>query len=72
MSSAARSGDQRADRFNFPSFDIRVETVPVPQLIHPDDEIVQVTLVWNDLHVYVGHNTARAEIYTILPAGVIS
>lgn len=31
MAPSAISGDQRAVRFHPPAFDIRVETVPIPQ-----------------------------------------
>ncbi|KAK7687146.1 hypothetical protein QCA50_009649 [Cerrena zonata] len=63
MSSETRSGEQRVVRFHPPSFDIRVETVPIPQLIEPDDAIVKVTLAGlcgSDLHVYRGHEEVDA------------
>ncbi|KAK7048110.1 chaperonin 10-like protein [Favolaschia claudopus] len=47
-----------AIRWHPPSFDIRVESVPVPKIEHPDDAIVKVTLAalcGSDLHVYRGH-----------------
>ncbi|KAF8158264.1 chaperonin 10-like protein [Crassisporium funariophilum] len=52
------SGQQKAVRWHPPSYDIRVETVPVPQIQFPDDAIVKVTLAalcGSDLHIYRGH-----------------
>ncbi|KAF5315322.1 hypothetical protein D9619_006996 [Psilocybe cf. subviscida] len=49
---------QKAVRWHPPSFDIRVESVPIPKIEHPDDVIVKVTLAalcGSDLHVYRGH-----------------
>ncbi|KIK03332.1 hypothetical protein K443DRAFT_654096 [Laccaria amethystina LaAM-08-1] len=49
---------QKAIRWHPPSYDIRVESVPVPQIQHPDDAIVKVTLAalcGSDLHIYRGH-----------------
>ncbi|KIK59359.1 hypothetical protein GYMLUDRAFT_44710 [Collybiopsis luxurians FD-317 M1] len=46
-----------AARWHPPSFDIRVESVPVPEIEEPDDAIVKVTLAGlcgSDLHVYRG------------------
>ncbi|KAJ7081362.1 chaperonin 10-like protein [Mycena belliarum] len=48
----------KAIRWHPPSFDIRVENIPVPQIQDPDDAIVKVTLAalcGSDLHVYRGH-----------------
>ncbi|OBZ65101.1 putative zinc-type alcohol dehydrogenase-like protein AdhB [Grifola frondosa] len=36
------SGTQRAVRWYPPSYDIRVETVPIPQVEHPDDAIIKI------------------------------
>ncbi|KAJ7725373.1 chaperonin 10-like protein [Mycena metata] len=47
-----------AIRWHPPSFDIRVESIPVPKIQDPDDAIVKVTLAalcGSDLHVYRGH-----------------
>ncbi|KAK0503829.1 alcohol dehydrogenase [Armillaria luteobubalina] len=47
-----------AIRFHPPSYDIRVENVPIPEIIHPDDAIVKIHfsgLCGSDLHVYRGH-----------------
>ncbi|KAJ7457665.1 chaperonin 10-like protein [Mycena galericulata] len=47
-----------AVRWHPPSFDIRVESIPVPQIQDPDDAIVKVSLAalcGSDLHVYRGH-----------------
>ncbi|CAK5270189.1 unnamed protein product [Mycena citricolor] len=48
----------KAIRFYPPAFDIRVESVPVPRIQHPDDAIVKVALAGlcgSDLHIYRGH-----------------
>lgn len=48
----------KAVRWHPPSYDIRVETVPVPEVQHPDDAIVKVKLAalcGSDLHAYRGH-----------------
>ncbi|KAJ7291261.1 chaperonin 10-like protein [Mycena rebaudengoi] len=48
----------KAIRWHPPSFDIRVETVPVPKIEDPDDAIVKVKLAalcGSDLHGYRGH-----------------
>ncbi|KAF8798824.1 hypothetical protein BYT27DRAFT_7121893 [Phlegmacium glaucopus] len=50
--------EQKAIRWHPPSYDIRIETVPVPQIQHPDDAIIKVKLAalcGSDLHVYRGH-----------------
>ncbi|KAJ7645617.1 chaperonin 10-like protein [Mycena polygramma] len=47
-----------AIRWHPPSFDIRVESIPVPKIQDADDAIVKVTLAalcGSDLHVYRGH-----------------
>ncbi|KAE9405739.1 alcohol dehydrogenase [Gymnopus androsaceus JB14] len=44
-------------RWHPPSYDIRVEDVPIPQIQDPDDAIVKVTLAGlcgSDLHIYRG------------------
>ncbi|SJL07325.1 uncharacterized protein ARMOST_10671 [Armillaria ostoyae] len=49
---------QVAIRFHPPSYDIRVENVPIPEITHPDDAIVKIHfsgLCGSDLHVYRGH-----------------
>lgn len=49
---------QRAIRWHPPSYDIRVEEVPVPRIQHPDDAIVKIKLgglCGSDLHIYRGH-----------------
>ncbi|OAX39893.1 hypothetical protein K503DRAFT_715624 [Rhizopogon vinicolor AM-OR11-026] len=55
------SSSQRAVRWYPPSYDIRVETVAIPEIEHPDDAIVKIQLsglCGSDLHVYRG--TGRA------------
>ncbi|EKM79356.1 hypothetical protein AGABI1DRAFT_113930 [Agaricus bisporus var. burnettii JB137-S8] len=52
---------QKAIRWHPPSYDIRVEDVPVPSIQHPDDAIIKVklgALCGSDLHVYRGHGGA--------------
>ncbi|KAJ7164748.1 chaperonin 10-like protein [Mycena crocata] len=47
-----------AIRWHPPSFNIKVESIPVPKIQDPDDAIVKVTLAalcGSDLHVYRGH-----------------
>ncbi|EDR13725.1 uncharacterized protein LACBIDRAFT_244943 [Laccaria bicolor S238N-H82] len=56
--SSAEPTFQKAIRWHPPSYDIRVESIPVPQIQHPDDAIVKVTLAalcGSDLHIYRGH-----------------
>ncbi|KAG1898200.1 chaperonin 10-like protein [Suillus fuscotomentosus] len=51
---------QRAVRWHPPSYDIRIETLPIPKIEHPDDAIVKIQLAGlcgSDLHMYRG--TAR-------------
>lgn len=51
---------QRAVRWHPPSYDVRIETLPIPEIEHPDDAIVKIQLAGlcgSDLHVYRG--TAR-------------
>ncbi|KAJ7465283.1 chaperonin 10-like protein [Mycena latifolia] len=58
MTSVSPPKMMTAIRWHPPSFDIRVESVPVPQIQDPDDAIVKVTLAalcGSDLHVYRGH-----------------
>ncbi|KAF8073680.1 alcohol dehydrogenase [Lyophyllum atratum] len=48
----------QAIRWHPPSYDIRVESVPIPEIQHPDDAIVKVKLAalcGSDLHIYRGH-----------------
>ncbi|OCH86982.1 hypothetical protein OBBRIDRAFT_760445 [Obba rivulosa] len=49
---------QRAVCFHPPAYDIRVESVPIPRIVHPDDAIVKINLAGlcgSDLHIYRGH-----------------
>lgn len=49
---------QKAVRWHPPSYDIRVDEVPVPKIVDPDDAIVKVKLAGlcgSDLHIYRGH-----------------
>ncbi|KAI0075462.1 alcohol dehydrogenase [Panus rudis PR-1116 ss-1] len=62
------SETQRAVRFYPPAYEIRVDDVPVPKIIEPDDAIVKVTLAGlcgSDLHVYRGHE----EVDAIMTSG---
>ncbi|GLB38306.1 putative alcohol dehydrogenase [Lyophyllum shimeji] len=48
----------QAIRWHPPAYDIRVETVPIPEIQDPDDAIVKVKLAalcGSDLHIYRGH-----------------
>ncbi|KAI0349612.1 hypothetical protein OH77DRAFT_1431895 [Trametes cingulata] len=59
------SGMQRAVRWYPPAYDIRVEAVPIPQIIDPDDAIVKVTLAGlcgSDLHIYRGHEDVDSDL----------
>ncbi|KAI0822870.1 chaperonin 10-like protein [Trametes gibbosa] len=59
------SGMQRAVRWYPPAYDIRVEDVPIPQIIDPDDAIVKVTLAGlcgSDLHIYRGHEDVDRDL----------
>ncbi|RDB17970.1 putative zinc-type alcohol dehydrogenase-like protein YbdR [Hypsizygus marmoreus] len=52
------SPNMQAVRWHPPSYDIRVETIPTPEIKHPDDAIVKVKLAalcGSDLHIYRGH-----------------
>ncbi|TFK40676.1 alcohol dehydrogenase [Crucibulum laeve] len=54
----SQSANQKAVRWHPPSYDIRVESVPIPKIQNPDDAIVKVTLAalcGSDLHIYRGH-----------------
>ncbi|KAI0364278.1 GroES-like protein [Pilatotrama ljubarskyi] len=56
---------QRAVRWYPPAYDIRVEAVPIPQIIDPDDAIVKVTLAGlcgSDLHIYRGHEDVDNDL----------
>ncbi|KAJ2935171.1 hypothetical protein H1R20_g1978, partial [Candolleomyces eurysporus] len=53
------NGMQKAVRWHPPSYDVRVDDIPIPQIEHPDDAIVKVTLgglCGSDLHIYRGHS----------------
>ncbi|KAI0691365.1 chaperonin 10-like protein [Cerioporus squamosus] len=59
------SGFQKAVRWYPPKYDIRVEAVPIPQIIDPDDAIVKVKLAGlcgSDLHIYRGHEDVDADL----------
>ncbi|GBE83312.1 hypothetical protein SCP_0503600 [Sparassis crispa] len=59
------SGTQRAVRWYPPAYDIRVETVPIPQILEPDDAIVMIKLAGlcgSDLHIYRGHEDVDADL----------
>jgi len=52
------SGSQQAVLWYPPSYDIRVESIPIPKIQDPDDAIVKITLAGlcgSDLHIYRGH-----------------
>ncbi|KAG0704774.1 chaperonin 10-like protein [Suillus ampliporus] len=54
---ADRLSSQRAVRLYPPSYDIRVETLPIPEIEHSDDAIVKIQLAGlcgSDLHMYRG------------------
>ncbi|KAI0716081.1 chaperonin 10-like protein [Fomitopsis betulina] len=56
---------QRAVKWYPPSYDIRVETVPIPHIVHPDDAIIKIKLAGlcgSDLHIYRGHEDVDAEL----------
>ncbi|PCH39474.1 alcohol dehydrogenase [Wolfiporia cocos MD-104 SS10] len=62
---ASPTGTQRAVRWYPPAYDIRVETVPVPQIIDPDDAIVKIKLAGlcgSDLHIYRGHEDVDGDL----------
>ncbi|EAU85885.1 alcohol dehydrogenase [Coprinopsis cinerea okayama7 len=62
----APTGLQKAVRWHPPSYDIRVEEIPIPQIEHPDDAIVKITLAalcGSDLHIYRGHGGV-SEVHT--------
>ncbi|KAJ3900175.1 chaperonin 10-like protein [Lentinula edodes] len=55
--SSNNTGTMLAARWHPPSYDIRVEKIPVPQIEDPDDAVVKVTLAGlcgSDLHIYRG------------------
>ncbi|KAI0759271.1 chaperonin 10-like protein [Trametes elegans] len=59
------SGMQRAVRWYPPAYDIRVEAVPIPQIIDPDDAIIRVKLAGlcgSDLHIYRGHEDVDSDL----------
>ncbi|KAH9848308.1 chaperonin 10-like protein [Lenzites betulinus] len=59
------AGTQRAVRWYPPAYDIRVEDVPIPQIVDPDDAIVKVTLAGlcgSDLHIYRGHEDVDSDL----------
>ncbi|KAI0760005.1 alcohol dehydrogenase [Fomes fomentarius] len=56
---------QNAVRWYPPAYDIRLEAVPVPQIIDPDDAIVRVKLAGlcgSDLHIYRGHEDVDSHL----------
>ncbi|KAH9915625.1 chaperonin 10-like protein [Fomitopsis serialis] len=58
-------GTQRAVKWYPPGYDIRVETVPIPEIVDPDDAIVKIKLAGlcgSDLHIYRGHEDVDAEL----------
>ncbi|KAL0960855.1 hypothetical protein HGRIS_005871 [Hohenbuehelia grisea] len=67
MSSDSLPKMQKAVRWHPPSYDVRVEEIPVPKLEHPDDAIVKVkytAICGSDLHVYRGHG-GPTQVHTI-------
>ncbi|KAF9496077.1 hypothetical protein BDN71DRAFT_1390339 [Pleurotus eryngii] len=51
---------QKAARWHPPAYDVRVEMIPIPSIVHPDDAIVKVkytAVCGSDLHIYRGHGT---------------
>ncbi|KAI0260723.1 chaperonin 10-like protein [Gloeopeniophorella convolvens] len=57
---------QRAVRWHPPAFDVRLESVPIPTIQHPDDAIIKIKyagLCGSDLHVYRGNEDVN-EIHT--------
>ncbi|EGN98107.1 hypothetical protein SERLA73DRAFT_91326 [Serpula lacrymans var. lacrymans S7.3] len=55
--SSQLTGNQQAIRWHPPAYDIRVESVPIPKIEHPDDAIVKIKLAGlcgSDLHTYRG------------------
>ncbi|KAJ3510816.1 hypothetical protein NMY22_g15854 [Coprinellus aureogranulatus] len=65
-------GKQRAIRWHPPSYDIRVEDIDIPQIIHPDDAIVKVKVSASNprlrdhhTHVVVSwqHYAARSDLH---------
>ncbi|KAJ7750953.1 alcohol dehydrogenase [Mycena maculata] len=58
MAAPNTSQKMKAVRWHPPSFDIRVESIPVPKIQDDDDAIVKVSLAalcGSDLHIYRGH-----------------
>ncbi|TFY53451.1 hypothetical protein EVJ58_g9447 [Rhodofomes roseus] len=58
-------GTQRAVKWYPPAYDIRVETIPIPEIIEPDDALVKIKLAGlcgSDLHIYRGHEDVDAEL----------
>lgn len=56
---------QKAVKWYPPSYNIRVEQVPIPKIEHPDDAIVKIQLAGlcgSDLHIYRGHEDVDAEL----------
>ncbi|KAF5338935.1 hypothetical protein D9611_008700 [Ephemerocybe angulata] len=63
LASTELTGLQKAIRWHPPSYDIRVDEVPIPRILHPDDAIVKVRLAalcGSDLHIYRGHGGVNA------------
>ncbi|PPQ77465.1 hypothetical protein CVT25_011335 [Psilocybe cyanescens] len=66
-SSFSSTEQQKAVRWHPPSYDIRVETVPIPQILSPDDAIVKVKLAalcGSDLHIYRGVGGIEEKVHT--------
>ncbi|TEB22711.1 alcohol dehydrogenase [Coprinellus micaceus] len=60
------TGTQRAIRWHPPAYDIRVEDIDVPRILHPDDAIVKVKLAalcGSDLHIYRGNGGVK-DVHT--------
>ncbi|EIN04314.1 hypothetical protein PUNSTDRAFT_116533 [Punctularia strigosozonata HHB-11173 SS5] len=56
---------QKAIRWHPPSYDIRVEDIPIPSLEQPDDAIIKIKLAGlcgSDLHIYRGHEDVHEEL----------
>ncbi|KZT64642.1 hypothetical protein DAEQUDRAFT_678176 [Daedalea quercina L-15889] len=56
---------QRVVKWYPPAYDIRVETVPIPEIVEPDDAIVKIKLAGlcgSDLHIYRGHEDVDAPL----------
>ncbi|KIM78518.1 hypothetical protein PILCRDRAFT_98402 [Piloderma croceum F 1598] len=59
------SGVQQAVLWYPPSYDIRVESIPIPKIQDPDDAIIKITLAGlcgSDLHIYRGHDAVKESM----------